>query len=197
MAKGTNEAIVAKWIVTRYLKGDVVLTSCEVAWKSIPWKIHVCYHVGYHNHYHPWSHLQISCNIGLDYSLHRHGKKVMIIIPRECTLKVHPKKPMWKCTTIRYCWSLKLPPILKMIVFKFKHLDTILHWKSWQNKPLVMIWHMRNQFSRTKHQCSNSTSKKKTKKQHKNNLLLWFMYLKNPQTLKNHGNSLKKNNKNP
>jgi hypothetical protein len=38
MAKGINEAIIAKWIVTKYLKGDVVLTSYEVAWKTIPWK---------------------------------------------------------------------------------------------------------------------------------------------------------------
>jgi hypothetical protein len=30
-------------------------------------------------------------------------KKVMAIISGICTLKVHPKKPIWRCITTRYC----------------------------------------------------------------------------------------------
>jgi hypothetical protein len=123
------DKIFERWCCTYKLWGSMEDHTMKI-------EIHVCYHVGYHNHYHPWSHLQISCNIGSKFSLHKHGKKVVIIIPRGCALKVHPKQPMWKCTTIRYCWSLKLPPIFKMIMFKFIHFDTIVHWKPFAKQTI-------------------------------------------------------------
>jgi hypothetical protein len=71
---------------------------------------------------------------------------------------------MWRrCTTTRYCQPLKL--FLRWLCLSSHTLPSYCSENSLQSKPPVMIHHMGNWFSRTKHQCSNSTKKKKTRKQ--------------------------------
>ncbi len=109
-------------------------------------EIQVCSHAGYHSHCHPWSHLQICCGTGSDYWVHRAGKKVMAIISGICTLKVHPKKPIWRCTTTlltlktatSFCatlliWSITAVTFLTCFFFALLQLDA-------GGKTLIVGW---------------------------------------------------------